>query len=124
MAAPTNELLLARERHRMLQETERLNRDNEERLRRESYLSPAARAALQRARATADDIRAREAERVARRRAAEENGPITTRNNAGRIIKGISKKRNFKKYHKGTPKKVTGKNKKRRLSTSKRTRKY
>lgn len=120
MAAPTNELLLAREHRRMLQETERLNRDNEERLRRESYLSPAARAALQRARATADDIRAREAERVARRRAAEENGPITTRNNAGRI----SKKRNFKKYHKGTPKKVTGKNKKRRLSKSKRTRKY
>mgnify|MGYP006892325238 CR=1 FL=1 len=33
------------------------------------------------------------------------------------------KKRNFKKYHKGTPKKVTGKNKKRRLSTSKSTRK-
>ena len=82
MAAPTNELLLARELRRMLQETERLNRDNEERLRREPYLSPAARAALQRARATADDIRAREAERVARRRAAEENGPITTRNNA------------------------------------------
>ena len=131
--------LLAREHRRMLQETERLNRENEERLRRETYLSPAARTALQRARATAEDIsrsptviRAREAaqaariaaiDRAARRRVAEQNGPITLRNNAGRIIKSTSRKRNFKKYHKGTPKKDNSKNKKRRLSTSKSTRK-
>jgi hypothetical protein len=171
MAAPTNELLLAREHRRMLQETERLNRENEERLRRETYLSPAARTALQRARATEEDIsrssavirarateedisrspaviRARATEedisrspagirvrepaqaariaaiaRTARRRVAEQNGPITSRNNAGRIIKSTSRKRNFKKYHKGTPKKENSKNKKRRLSTSKSTRK-
>ena len=130
--------LLAREHRRMLQETERLNRENEERLRRETYLSPAARTALQRARATAEDIsrspaviRAREAaqaariaaiDRADRQRVVEQNG-TRTRNNAGRIIKSTSRKRNFKKYHKGTPKKDNSKNKKRRLSTSKSTRK-
>jgi len=122
----------------MLQETERLNRENEERLRRETYLSPAARTALQRARATVEDIsrspaviRAREAaqaariaaiDRADRQRVVEQNG-TRTRNNAGRIIKSTSRKRNFKKYHKGTPKKDNSKNKKRRLSTSKSTRK-
>ena len=49
MAAETNEALLAMAE--MLQETERLNRENKERLRRETYLSPATRTALQRARA-------------------------------------------------------------------------